>query len=126
MPSDPTEDRDFGSGRSPADTNDADGADGGPSTAGGGQKAEARAAVDAFDPPAAQRAAANRAIGRATTSSTVDVARQGDDIVVRVARPGRDGYQLIEHVVSPDGSKRVVQYAYDSSGRLVHLDLKSP
>ena len=90
------------------------------------QKAEARAVLGALAATEPQRASANRAIGRATTTSTVDISRQGNDIVVRISRPGRDGYQVIEHVVRPDGSKRVVQYAYDSLGRMVHHDPKAP
>ncbi|MGQ0824617.1 MAG: hypothetical protein ACT4OX_06240 [Actinomycetota bacterium] len=73
-----------------------------------------------------QVAAANRAIGRATSTSTIDVVQSGPNVIVRVARPGVDGHQVIETVVRADGSKSVVQLAYDSSGRLVHYDPKTP
>ncbi|MEA2596848.1 MAG: hypothetical protein QOF01_3317, partial [Thermomicrobiales bacterium] len=51
--------------------------------------------------------------------------RDGANIVVRATRPGHDGYQVVEHTIAPDGSKKVVQYAYDSGGSMVHEDPKT-
>lgn len=68
--------------------------------------------------------AANRSIGRATSSSAINVGRYGDRVVVQITRPGADGYQLIETVIAPDETRTVVQMAYDSAGRLVHYDPK--
>jgi hypothetical protein len=89
-------------------------------------KAAAREGLAGLDSTSAQFAAANRAIARATSSSTIDVVQRGGDVVVRVARPGADGHQVIETVVTSDGTKRVVQLAYDSNGQLVHYDPKTP
>jgi hypothetical protein len=74
--------------------------------------------------PPDQQASANRAIGSATTSSTIEIVKRGSDVVIRVSRPGADGYQVIEHVVGPDGTKSVTQLAYDSKGNLTHYDPK--
>jgi hypothetical protein len=71
-------------------------------------------------------AGANSAIGRATSTSSLEVGRYVPNVVVRIARSGADGYQVIETVVRPDGTKTVVQIAYDSSGRVVHYDPKTP
>ena len=50
----------------------------------------------------------------------------GNGVVVRIARPGRDGQQVIESVISPEGWKSVVQMGYDHLGRLTHYDLWTP
>ena len=39
-------------------------------------------------------------------------------------RRGRVGYQVFEDTIRADGSKEVVQKAYDDAGNLVHLDPK--
>jgi hypothetical protein len=79
-----------------------------------------------LDLTAEQLASANRAIGRSTTSSTIEIFQRGDDVVVRISRPGANGYQVMESVVAPNGAKSVVQTAYDSAGNLVHFDPKTP
>ena len=85
---------------------------------------EAIAGVSGATPE--QIAAANRAIGRGTSTSTYNVGTFGERVVVQVQRPGANGYQVVETVVSPDGSKFVVQKAYDAAGQLVHYDPKTP
>lgn len=85
---------------------------------------EALAGVSGATPE--QIAAANRAIGRGTSTSTYNVGTFGERVVVQVQRPGANGYQVVETVVSPDGSKFVVQKAYDATGQLVHYDPKTP
>lgn len=89
-------------------------------------KSSARQALGQLGLTAEQLAAANRAIGRATTSSSIDVVQRGSDVIVRISRPGADGFQVFEHVVSPSGAKSVLQTAYDSAGNLVHFDPKTP
>jgi hypothetical protein len=89
-------------------------------------RAEARATLGNLNVTEAQAAAANRAIGRATSSSTIDVTTSGPNVVVRIIRPGTNGHQVIESIVGVDGSKSVVQLAYDSQGNLVHYDPKTP
>jgi uncharacterized protein RhaS with RHS repeats len=90
-------------------------------------KGAARDALGQLGVEGAQRAAANRAIGRATSKETIDVIQtEGGDVVVKLSRPGRDGHQVIESTIKPDGSKSVVQRAYDSGGNVVHVDPKSP
>ncbi len=104
-----------------------------PLEGGGGQalgltsKGAAREALGTLGVEGEHAAAANRAIGRATSSSTIDVVKQGNgNVIVRVARPGQSGYQVMESTVAPNGSKTVVQRAYDSQGNLVHEDPKTP
>lgn len=87
-------------------------------------KSVAREAVARLGLPGAQGAAINKSISRATSSSTLDILRSGDDVVVNLSRPGRDGHQVIQTVVKPDGSKEVVQLAFNGKGELVHVDPK--
>jgi hypothetical protein len=89
-------------------------------------RSAARQALAELSATPAQLSGANRAIGRATSSSTIDVGTYGQRIVVRVSRPGHDGRQVVETVLDRDGAKTVVQMAYDSNGRLVHYDPKLP
>lgn len=95
-------------------------------TTGLADKAAAREALGALDGTPGQLSAANRAIGRATSTSSLDVGTYGRNVVIRIQRPGRDGFQIIETVVRPDGSKSDVQMAYDAAGSLVHYDPKFP
>ncbi len=50
--------------------------------------------------------------------------REGGTITVRIMRPGRNGFQVIKSVISSNGSKTVIQKAYDAAGKLVHYDRK--
>jgi RHS repeat-associated protein len=89
-------------------------------------KATARQALSGLDVTPEQLAAANRAIGRATSSSTISLVARGSDLIVGVARPGLDGYQLFVTVVDQGGTTTVTQLAFDSAGRLAHYDPKKP
>jgi len=102
---------------------DAEGGGGGSTM---GPRAGARAVLKTLDTTEAQAAAANRAIGRATNSSSIDVFQGGNgSVVVRITRPGRDGYQVIESTVGRNGEKTVTQLAYDANGDLIHYDPKT-
>jgi RHS repeat-associated protein len=83
-------------------------------------KASARDALERLPASQAAKEAAKRAISRATTSSTIDVVKEGSSVVVRISRPGRSGHQVIESVIDSAGKKTVVQKAYDAAGKLVH------
>jgi hypothetical protein len=75
--------------------------------------------------PEAQVKAARRTIVRATTSDDIAVTPQaGGAILITRTRPGRVGRQVFEDVIQPDGSKQVVQKAYDPAGNLIHEDPK--
>ncbi len=87
-------------------------------------KAAAREAIARMAVSESAKAAARSAISRATTKSTIDVVKEGGNLIVRVARPGRDGHQVIESVIKSDGTKTVVQKAFDAAGRLVHYHPK--
>jgi len=88
-------------------------------------KAAARAAVDEMGLSDAQAAAVKSAIGRATSSSTIDISvNEGGDVTVSISRAGVDGKQVMESIVSPNGAKTVVQKAFDSTGKQVHYDPK--
>jgi hypothetical protein len=88
-------------------------------------KAEAREKIDALGLPEPQAKAARRTLTRATRSESIDVViMDNGDLQVRRSRPGHVGMQVFEDTIRPDGSKEVVQKAYDASGNLVHLDPK--
>jgi hypothetical protein len=88
-------------------------------------KPEARRIIDGMGLPEAQARAARRTIVRATASEELEVMTQpAGTILITRSRPGRDGRQVFENTIQPDGSKQVVQKAYDSSGNLVHHDPK--
>jgi tetratricopeptide (TPR) repeat protein len=90
-------------------------------------KENARAVLDEMRLPPEQARAAIKAIQRATRSETITILTQrGGDILIKVTRPGRDGFQEFEHLVSVSGEKQVIQRAYDSSGNLAHYDPKTP
>jgi hypothetical protein len=88
-------------------------------------KAEARRIIDGMDMPEAQAKAARRTIGRATASEDIAITPEASGaIIVTRTRPGRIGRQEFEDTIHPDGSKQVVQKAYDAAGNLVHFDPK--
>ncbi len=87
-------------------------------------KAAARALASRLAVNAAQAAAAAKAIARATSSSSVQVLRQGTDLIIKTFRAGGDGYQEINTVIDSAGNKFVVQMGIDKYGSLVHYDPK--
>ena len=87
-------------------------------------KAEARLASQLMGLPNKQAAAVSSAISRATSTSTVQVTQYGPDVIVQIYRPGANGYQVIESIVTPSGTKSVLQKAYDALGNLVHIHRK--
>jgi hypothetical protein len=88
-------------------------------------KAEARKIIDGMGLPEAQAEAARRTIKRATNSEEITVSQTASgDLLVTRTRPGRIGQQVFEDTIKPDGSKKVVQKAYDAAGNLVHHDPK--
>jgi hypothetical protein len=88
-------------------------------------KAEARQIIESMGLPEAQAKAARRTIVRATVAEDLEVTRQPSGaILVTRSRPGRDGRQVFEDTIQLDGTKQVVQKAYDSAGNLVHDDPK--
>lgn len=93
-------------------------------TAGYLTKAAARAALARLELTAVQAAAAASAISRATSTSSVQLIRQGSDLIVRVICAGVNGYQAIESTINQAGDKQVVQKAFDAAGSLVHYDPK--
>jgi hypothetical protein len=88
-------------------------------------KAAARAAVEGLAASPAAKAAARKAISKATVNSTIEVVEEAGAVYVRIKRAGFDGYQVIESVIKSDGTKSVVQKAYDAAGRIVHYDPKN-
>lgn len=89
-------------------------------------KLAARRTLAGLDVTPEQLAAANRAIGRATASTDISVVTQGQNVVVRLTRPGAFGRQVVESVITPSGEKSVVQLGYDAQGNLEHYDPKTP
>jgi hypothetical protein len=88
-------------------------------------KVAAREAVSKLGLGEAQGSAVNRAISRATRSERIVIGvSDNGDVAVRLVRTGHDGYQVVETTVSRDGAKRVVQKAYDASGKRVHYHPK--
>jgi RHS repeat-associated protein len=72
----------------------------------------------------AQEAAALSAISRATTTTGIDISTTSGELTVSLSRPGANGFQTIKSTISVNGSKTVVQEAYDAAGNLVHLHPK--
>jgi RHS repeat-associated protein len=88
-------------------------------------KIAARKALAGMGLPEAQGAAVNRAIGRATSKTTIGITQgEGGNVTVTLTRAGRDGKQVMESVVSPDGTKAVVQKGVNARGVVEHLDPK--
>jgi hypothetical protein len=88
-------------------------------------KAEARRIIEGMALPEAQAKAARRTIVRATASDDLTVTGQASGaILITRSRPGASGRQVFEDTIKADGSKQVVQKAYDSAGNLVHDDPK--
>jgi RHS repeat-associated protein len=88
-------------------------------------KSAARAVVSRLATSGAQAAAAAKAVQKATSSSSVEVLKQGTDLVVRIFRAGADnGHQEIEYIIDQVGNKQVVQKAFSNAGSLIHYDPK--
>lgn len=89
-------------------------------------KSAARQALGQMGLSDAQSAAANRAIGRTATETTIDIV-QGEhgNVIVKLTRLGRNGYQVMENAISQDGTKTVTQYGVDAEGTVVHVDPKN-
>lgn len=87
-------------------------------------KQAAKSAIASMGLPAAQASAAISAIARATATSSIQIMKQGQDVIVRIARAGANGYQVMESVIDQAGGKQVVQKAYDAANALVHYDPK--
>jgi hypothetical protein len=88
-------------------------------------KNEARRIIEGMGLPEAQAKRARRTIARATASDDITIVLQSaGELLVTRTRPGRDGRQVPEDTIQPDGSKQVVQKAFDSAGNLVHYDPK--
>ena len=88
-------------------------------------KVQARQLINGLNLPTPQANAAMRTIRRATSSE--DIAFQqthSGELIVTRTRPGHTGYQVFEDTIAPDGSKDVVQKAFDAAGNLVHDDPK--
>jgi RHS repeat-associated protein len=82
-------------------------------------KSAARSAVTDLGVTEAQATAANSAIARATTKSTIDLVRQSTgDLIVNITRAGRNGFQVMQSVISPNGAKKVTQYFVDQAGKV--------
>ena len=87
-------------------------------------KGAAKDAAASMGLAAAQEAGVRSAIGRATSSSTIDLFKAAaDNVYVQVSRPGRDGFQVMQSIVSPSGAKSVTQVIIDGAGK-VFLDPK--
>jgi hypothetical protein len=87
-------------------------------------RSEARNAASQMGLNKAQEGTVKRAIKEATSKNTINISRSGENVIVKVYRPGRNGYQIIEHNVQPSGIRDVVQKAYDEAGNLVHYHPK--
>ena len=89
-------------------------------------KAAAREALGGMGLTQAQAAAAGSAISRATSTTSIEfIQREGGELLVHLVRPGRNGFQVVQSVISPNGLKSVTQYGIDRVGRVV-VDPKFP
>ncbi|WP_243018433.1 MULTISPECIES: hypothetical protein [Candidatus Cardinium] len=76
-------------------------------------KSEARSFAQSMGLSKAQLSSVNSAIKRMTSTSVSKVTQNGSDVVVQIFQQGRNGYQVIETTVRVNGSKQVIQKAYD-------------
>ncbi len=65
-------------------------------------------------------------LARATSTSTINIVTLRGSVIVRISRPGANGFQVMESRIGPSGVKSVVQKAYDAAGNLAHYDPKTP
>jgi hypothetical protein len=89
-------------------------------------KTAAREALRQMGLPEEQLARALGAVSKATSESTIAVSQEGDNLVVSITRPGFNGYQEMQYTITAEGTKTVIQRAFDSAGNLVHYDPKTP
>jgi hypothetical protein len=88
-------------------------------------KSEARRIIDGMAIPVAQADAARRTIRRATASEDIEISvTVAGELFIKRSRLGKIGYQVFEDTIQPDGSKEVMQKAYDAAGNLIHQDPK--
>lgn len=91
-----------------------------------GSKADARQALSGLSLGSEQLQAARSAISRGTGASTYDLIKQASgDLFVHIYRPGRDGFQVIQSIISRSGGKTVTQYGIDAAGKVL-VDRKYP
>ena len=86
-------------------------------------KAEARMAAAKLGMPNAQAQGVKTAIDR-VTGNNAKITQDGANVVVQAFRKGSDGYEVIQTTVGVDGTKSVVQRAYNEAGNLAHLHPK--
>ena len=80
-------------------------------------KGAAREVVEGAGLPAEQAAAARSAISRATASTGIDIIQQrGGNVLVNLTREGRNGFQLFQSAIAPNGAKNVTQFGVDQAG----------
>jgi hypothetical protein len=88
-------------------------------------KPEARKIIDGMRLPSAQASAARRTIRRATATEDIEVTTSvSGELLIKRSRQGTSGYQVLEDTIRPDGSKEVIQKAFDAAGQLIHYDRK--
>lgn len=89
-------------------------------------KSAAMKAVEALPVSEAAKQAAKRAVQRASGSNaTIDIiTTEAGDVIVKVTRPGFDGYQVMENYIKADGTKSVFKRAVDSTGKVVKEEWK--
>lgn len=51
--------------------------------------------------------------------------QRNGDLFVHLSRPGHEGFQVVQSIVSRSGAKTVTQYGIDAAGRIL-VDRKSP
>ena len=91
-----------------------------------GAKAGALQAIKKMGLEGEQNRSVEEGVKKATSKEAIKVIKDGNDVVIERTRPGDNGYQKIEKRVGPEGTKSVVQKAYDKSNNLVHEDPKYP
>jgi RHS repeat-associated protein len=89
-------------------------------------KQAAREALEQIGVSEVVKQAARDAIRRGGATQTYEIIKQeGGGLIIRILRPGRNGYQVIESIISRDGTKQVIQKGIDALGKLTHFDPKT-
>jgi RHS repeat-associated protein len=85
-----------------------------------GSKSAARTALSELGLTGVQETAARSAISRATSKSTIDLIRQeSGELIVNITRAGKNGFQVMQSVISPNGAKKVTQFTVDEAGKIL-------
>jgi hypothetical protein len=75
-------------------------------------------------PPEQSQAALNATKAMTRSSSVSIESGSAGDMIIRVGRAGRSGWQDMEYTITPGGKKTVMQFGFNENLELEHFDPK--